>query len=221
MSTTLLELQNNESNFLSLAGGLLSLQSFAYQTEIAFPPHRHEEVSLVLCTGGMIESTQFGIREPMRFGDVVITNRRIVHSSHYLVESGFPSGVTIQLDVEAQQFFQIFHKLFLGRLSNENWTSLALDIVSEIESRPLYWQTRASALAQDLVTRVLRSWPQELVLGGQAHQGDLLSRQDFVETVVSLQRSPAAFPLATDEDFLRRFSNTTSLSLDEFASQLK
>jgi hypothetical protein len=213
-------MQDLETQFVDLGGGLMRLQRFAYRGVIEFPQHTHDELSIVFCMGGVIESSQFGARETMRKGDVLITNRRVRHSSRYLCEGGISSGLTIELGREMQRRFGLEGKLLMGCLRLERVEQVASDLLRELDEEKTHTETMRMALAQELIVRVVRGWPPELVRAGSAEDLDLLTRREFVETTAALQRSDAGHEGKwQDEDFVRRFWNTTGVGRNEFVHQ--
>lgn len=187
------------------------MQRFAYREEIEFPEHSHDELSIVVCTSGMIESSQFGMRETMRPGDVLVTNRMVRHGSRYLCEKNcVASGITIELSLEMQRRLGVFGSLYLGRLRLERVEQIVNDLERELLEQRAHTEIMRVVLAQELLVRVMREWPVDLVRPGTVEEAVLLTRREFVETAAALQRGQWEDEWE-EVEFLHRFENTTGL----------
>jgi len=211
--------EDAETRYADLDGGL-RMQRFGYREDIWFPPHRHEELSIVICTAGAIECTQFGLSETLEPGDVVVTNRQILHASRYVCRDGSASGVAFELDLETQRRLGLEATLFLGRMRFEWLGAMMGDLLREIAEQRAHWERMRNALAQQIVLRLLRDWPAELRRRGQAHSCELLTRQEFVEATAAMHRG-RALPGHAQTDFDRRFRNTTGVAPAEFRRSLR
>jgi hypothetical protein len=207
--------EESETEFLELEARMLRLQRFQYRKEIGFPQHCHDELSVVICTGGVIESTQFGARETLRRGDVIVTNRRVMHASKYVCEGGPASGIALELDREMQRRVGMEGKLLLGRLRLDRLDMIVQDLLRELDERRPHWETMRMALVQEILVKILRGWPSELIRDGLADESEILTRREFVETTASMQRGHLAGGVMSDE-FERRLRNTTGLGASQF-----
>ncbi len=221
MTAPLHALQSHEAGetyYTDLDGGL-RMQRFGYQKDIWFPSHCHDELSIVVCTSGLIESTQFGLCETLQPGDVVVTNRQITHSSRYYSQGGGASGVAFELDLEGQRWLGLDGVLLMGRMRFEWVLPIIRDLLHEMAERRAHWEKMRNALAHQLVVRLVRDWPPELRRRGGADACDLLTRQEFIEATAAMQRDSMPWGNFT-VDFERRFRNTTGVARAEFGRVL-
>ncbi len=211
-----------ETKFFELIPGAMRIQRFCYRQPIRFPEHCHDELSIVVCTKGAIESSQFGASTTMQPGDVLVTNRRVRHASNYLCQGGAASGITIELGLDLQKQLGLFGQLYLGCLKLERIGQIALDLEQELRDEQLHSSTMRMVLAQELVIRTVRQWPVDLLRPGLAADEDLLTRQEFVEATTAWQRAlPTSESFWKDEDFERRFRNTTGLDRRSYEDKLR
>jgi AraC-like DNA-binding protein len=185
------------SSFVSSEESALRVQLFAHDASIAFPQHVHNETSIVICTDGSLESTQFGHREVLREGDVVITNREIPHSSHYVFDGKPTRGVTIDVSrfafrhlVDGGVDSQLANARFLGKLHIPEVGRIATEIEAEHANCRPGNKVMIDALSRLLVVRVLRSWPKELVQLHEVESSPQLPRHELVRSIEWMNEVP-------------------------------
>ena len=220
------------NRFFRDPGWLAGLQHFQCQSRIAYPDHAHNETSIVVCTGGCLESVQVGAREVLRPGDIIITNRNTIHSSRYGLDGEVSEGLTLDLDTHT--YLSILRSLsvrlprpaeaclFLGKIRLPQVTEMAKDLIRGLgaESRRPS-APDANALMQRIIADVVRAWPAESIRPVCHKAEPRLHRWDFIRSVQlmttngrdqffvkSLYRE---FDLAAST-FNKLFRNTTGLT---------
>jgi len=219
------------NRFCREPGWVAGVQHFKCRSRITYPDHAHNETSIVICTGGYLESIQVGVREVLEPGDIVITNRNTTHSSRYGMDGEFSEGLTLDLDTST--YLSILRALsiclprpveacvFLGKIRLAKVTEMAKDLilaVGEDSRRPV---ADANILMQKIIANVLRAWPAESIRPVCHKAEPRLHRWDFIRSVQlmtangrdqffvkSLYRE---FDLAAST-FNKLFRNTTGLT---------
>lgn len=207
------------------------IQHFRYSHTLSYPDHSHNEISVVICLEGSVESTQIGRREFLRPGEVVITNRETVHSSRYGLGGQVSEGVTIDLDLET--FAQILqfsalpvpvaveNSIFLGKVKVEAVPAMAKALLDEIAARRFGYERVVEALAGRIGIEVLRSWPRKAIVPVQNKMRAQLPRWEFIKVIEYMHTcTKEEFRLQTlcrdlgfsASRFSRLFSNTTGQS---------
>jgi AraC-like DNA-binding protein len=168
---------------------------------VEFPEHVHGEASIVICTKGCLESSQFGVKTLLHAGEILVTNRNTKHSSRYSFDGEACEGVTIDLDASAAE------KLVSLDPSGELWNlnqmrMLGLQNSERIKRQALELRERVSGdqegledLAVRICLDVLRVWPDELVLRSQGEDRakvNLLPRWEFIRAIEHLYQQSAA-----------------------------
>ncbi len=204
------------SSFVSSEDSILRVQLFEHEMPVAFPQHVHNETSIVMCTDGSLESTQFGHREILRAGDLVITNREVPHGSHYVLDGKRTKGVTIDLNRDA--FERLVHygvgsqrarARFIGKLHLPEVAKIAAEIEAEHVNRRPGSNIMIDALARQLVVSVLRSWPKELVQLHEVASGPRLPRHELVQSIEWMNVVPlSAFGV---KELARRVNRSSSV----------
>jgi AraC-like DNA-binding protein len=219
----------------------LRLQSFRYEAGLHYPDHTHDDLSIVVCTSGMLESVQFGTIVHLRAGEVLVTNRHTIHASRYCIDGNPTEGVTIDLDYAAANricgldanlpSLQVSTTRLFGSLAVPRAFGLALDIRRELASNQPGFHMLAECLAIQICIEVLRSWPKEMVRQHDGHTSRSMPRWQFIRTIefmYSHAKSPALDWTAlasnlgqTDFHNLKsEFAQTTGLSLEDCHRQI-
>ena len=209
----------------------LGIQHFRYPHALDYPDHSHNEISVVICLEGYLESTQLGRKEVLAPGEVVITNAETVHSSRYGLEGKVSEGVTIDFDL--QTFGQILQcsalpeplpiesSLFLGKARVEAAPAMARALLNEITAGRFGYERVVEALAGRIGIEVVRSWPRKSVDHVQNKMRAQLPRWEFIKAIeymyactkeeFRLQNLCRALGSSTSR-FSRLFSSTTGQS---------
>jgi AraC-like DNA-binding protein len=186
------------STFVSCETSPLRVQLFSQDSYISFPEHIHNESSIVICTGGSLESIQDGRREVVTEGHILITNREVAHSSRYAMDGACTTGVTIDLNLTALDSLvrdcfgrRYARSRFLGSLYQPEVTNIAKEI--ELEHRRGIRGSRfmIDALAKLILVKVLRSWPRELVQPHEVIRTPRLPRHELVKAIELMNQTPS------------------------------
>lgn len=220
---------SSENRFWTTKDLGVGLQNFRYSQEIQFPDHAHSQSSIVVCLGGSLESKQFGCREILSPGDVIITNRNVAHASHYSRGGAISQGLTLDLTVETAKQLNVSGRIYMGKLHLPQVARMANELLAEIENKSLGYEYMMNGLTHQILFTVLRQWPEELVMKREDKALDLLPRTHFVTAVEKMQREsePAENPEVLAESlgyspkrFEELFRQTTHRSFDEFREAL-
>lgn len=214
----------------------LRLQAFRYSTRIGYPAHTHEEASIVICTRGMLESSQFGTKTLLQPGEVLITNRNTLHASRYCTDGGVCEGLTIDLDAaacekvlatDARLVQSSPHKVrLIGVMQLPKAARMAADLREEILTLRPGREFLIEATAVQICIEVLRCWPRALIghPGSQDAKKGLLPRWQFIRTIEYMyaeKRGEIAWQRIGErlnrdpEELAREFEESTGCSLDE------
>lgn len=219
----------SENRFWTTKDLGVGLQNFRYTKEIQFPDHSHSQSSIVICLGGSLECRQFGCRETLNPGDVVITNRNVPHASQYSRGGGISQGLTLDLNPDTAAQLNVAGRIYMGKLNLPQVARMANELLAEIEHKSLGYEYMMNGLTHQILFTVLRQWPADLVLQRQDATAEYLPRTHFVSAVEKMQReaSTAAQPAILAEEFgytthrfEELFRQTTRRSIDEFREAL-
>lgn len=206
----------------------IGLQHFRYSKPLSFPEHTHSEVSIVVCLTGSLESTQFGCREVLEPGMVLVTNRHVPHGSRYGVSGPLTEGLTLDLDETALARLGISpEEAFMGRSYLPGVADLAAQLAGELSGNGWGRDFMMSSLSAQIVVRVLRSWPRELIQWRQNRGRDVLPRQEFVQTVERMQWDESdldrmlAGTTLSRKRFEELFANSTNATVEEYRQRLR
>jgi AraC-like DNA-binding protein len=220
----------------------LRLQAFRYATGIGYPAHTHEEASIVICTRGVLESTQFGARTLLSPGEVLITNRNTLHASRYCVDGGVCEGLTIDLDSAAcEKVLAADERLthsnphrvrLLGVLPSPKAARMAADLRDEILAMRPGREFLIESTAVQICIEVLRSWPRALVgyHGTPDARTGLLPRWQFIRTIeymYAIGKGEVAWERIGERlhrnpgDLAREFEESTGCSLEECVNSVR
>jgi AraC family transcriptional regulator len=185
------------SRFFQSEESGLGIQVFRHECPISFPEHSHREAALVVCTEGILESTQFGRREFLHAGQVLFTNSYTPHASSYCVDGKPTCGVTLEFDP------LVLRRLgynggspyllaeFLGKMNVAEVANLSRLIQDESlrlqpDSAPMI-----AALAGQVLALALRRWPRTLIRRHESKQAVRLPRNELVRSIEFMQVTPA------------------------------
>lgn len=185
------------SRFFRCVESDLGIQVFRHEHAIAFPAHSHSEMAIVICTEGILESTQFGHREILHAGQVLFTNSCTPHASRYCVDGKPTCGVTLEFDPAVLRRLgysgasPYLSARFLGKMNLPEIMRLAKILQDESllmeQDSPLL----IAALARQILVLVLRMWPRTLIRGHESKQTAHLPRNELVRSIEFMQVTPA------------------------------
>ncbi len=175
----------------------LGIQVFHHEHAISFPVHSHSEMAIVICTEGILESTQFGDMQLLYPGQVLFTNSCIPHASRYGIDGKPTRGVTLEFDpVVLRRLGYSASSIYLsakllGKMNLPEVARLARMIQDESlrleQDSPLLM----GALARQIVVLALRMWPRTLIRSHELKQTAHLPRNEFVRSIEFMQMTPA------------------------------
>ena len=191
------------SLFFSIEHPQFRVQSFRHTEDLVYPTHLHSESSIVICTSGVLESTQLGFREVMGPGDVLFTNREVPHSSHYLAATTPTTGVTIDLTGGTMAYIEdqycptvpLAQSIFLGRLHMPEVAALATRIDVEMREGQPGHALMLQALSLQIIVNVFRSWPKDLVRPLTHQDSKQLPRHLLVRSVEAMSVSGSSLTM--------------------------
>jgi AraC family transcriptional regulator len=186
------------STFVSCETSPLRVQLFSQDSYISFPEHMHNESSIVICTGGSLESIQDGRRQVLTEGHILITNREVAHSSRYAMDGSCTTGVTIDLNLSALDSLvrdylgrRYARSSFRGSLYRPEVTSIAKQIENEHSRDIRGSRLMIDALAKQILVKVLRSWPSELMQPHEIVGSPRLPRHELVRAIELMNQMPS------------------------------
>ena len=222
---------SHRNHFFKNDGWIAGLQHFRHESQIAFPDHSHNETSIVICTGGSLESVQMGIREVLRPGDVIITNRNIIHSSRYGLEGDASEGLALDLDARTHLSVlrelslrtpnQIESCVFLGKIHLPHAAAMGKDLIRAAELIPAKSTLDVNRLMQQILVDVIRAWPPGAIRPMEHKTEPRLRRWDFirgVQLMMAIDRDRFTVKSLSEEfalassTFNKLFRNTTGIS---------
>jgi AraC family transcriptional regulator len=174
----------------------LDIQVFHHEHAISFPEHSHSEMAIVICTDGVLESTQFGHREFLYPGQVLFTNSCIPHASRYCIDGRPTRGVTLEFDPVVLQRLGYsassiyLSAMLLGKMNLPEVARLARMIQDESRQIEQDSPLLMAALARQIVVLVLRMWPRTLIHSHQLQRAIHLPRNEFVRSIEFMQATP-------------------------------
>ncbi|WP_263358147.1 helix-turn-helix domain-containing protein [Acidicapsa ligni] len=197
--------------------------------------HAHDEMAIVIGTEGILESTQFSCRELLHEDQVLFTNAKIPHASRYYIENKPTRGVTIEFHPA------VLHRLgyprsspyprsvFMGKLNMPRVGQLARMIEDEMLKSDQSSLLMATALARQIISLVLREWPQSLIRRQDANDHRYLPRHELVRSIeIMSSMSPHDFRVPflagqvnrSTSTFSRLFTHSTGISPHKSYSNL-
>lgn len=202
------------SNFYRCDESGLGVQVFRYERAISFPVHRHNEMAIVICTKGALESNQLEHKEILHEGQVLFTHSEVPHSSRYCVDGKPTSGVTVELDSDVLKRLgysgsSIYMSArFLGMMNLQEVSHLARIIQDESFKNEADSPLLIAALARQIVILTLRQWPKVLIHCQKMLKSAQLPRNELVRSIEFMSLTPAReFAV---EDLARRMHRSTS-----------
>ncbi len=215
------------SKFFRCPESELRIQLFNHEEAITFPMHTHNEMAIVICTAGTLESTQFSCRELLHEDQVLFTNSKIPHASRYYVGNRPTRGVTIEFHPSVLERLgyprssPYLRSVFMGSLALPPVGQLARMIEDEINRPDQSSVLMASALARQIISLSLREWPKTLVRKHEARNQGRLPRHELVRSIEIMSATPArefrvpslAYQLnRSPSNFSRLFARSTGSS---------
>ena len=219
------------NRFFKEPGWVAALQHFQCGSRIAYPDHAHNETSIVICTGGCLESFQMDVHEVLKPGDIIITNRNTIHSSRYGMDGEVSEGLTLDLDTSA--YLSILRALsirlprpvdgcvFLGKIRMPQIAEIAKDLIRTVGQESSGCAVDENMLMRKTLADVLRAWPTESIHPDCHKAEPRLPRWDFICSVELMTANGrdqffvkslyGEFDLAAST-FNKLFRNTTGLT---------
>jgi AraC-like DNA-binding protein len=184
------------SRFFRCQESDLGIQVFRHARPISYPPHSHNEMAIVICTSGKLESTQFGCREILCEGQVLFTNSSVPHASRYGLDGKRTCGVTLEFSPAALTRLgygssSYASSRFLGKQNLPEVVRLARLIEDEARSPEQDTPLLVAALARQIVVLVLREWPRTLIRSHETKQVLQLPRNELVRAIEIMHTIPA------------------------------
>jgi AraC-like DNA-binding protein len=195
----------------------LGIQVFRHERPIAFPPHCHNEMAVVVCTEGVLESTQFGQRELLPDGQVLVTNSGIAHSSRYCIDGRATAGVTIELDGDILQRLGYsstslyMTAQFQGKIYQPEVVRIAETIQKESYRGAEDSVFLMTALARQIIVLTLREWPKALIRNYNLQFTTQLPRNELVRAIELMNVIPIR-DFSVDELATRMHRSTSAFS---------
>jgi AraC-like DNA-binding protein len=219
------------SKFLCCPESGLRIQLFRHERAIAFPMHSHSEMAIVICTAGSIESTQFSCRELLYEDQVLFTNSGVSHASRYCTDGRPTRGVTLEFHPTVLERLgyprssPYLDSVFIGKFCMPLVGQLARMIEDEAAKPDQHSFLMATALARQIVSLVLREWPETLVRRYEASGSGHLPRHELVRSIEIMSMTSArdfTVPVLAGQlnrspsTFSRLFTRSTGTSPHKF-----
>jgi AraC-like DNA-binding protein len=184
------------SQFFRCPESGLGVQVFRHDRAISYPVHTHNEMAIVICTQGTVESTQFDCKETLHPGQVLFTNSGVPHASRYCIDGQPTLGVTLEFDPQVLQRLGYngasiyFRARFLGKMNLPEVLPLVQTIQDEALGQKQDVSLLVTALARQIMVLVLREWPRELIRTHESKPIVHLPRNELVRSIEMMRTIP-------------------------------
>lgn len=184
------------SQFFRCPESGLGVQVFRHNRAISYPVHTHNEMAIVICTQGTVESTQFACKETLHRGEVLFTNSDVPHASRYCIDGKPTFGVTLEFNPQVLQRLGYngasiyFRAKFLGKMNLPEVLPLVQTIQDEALGLKQDVSLLVTALARQIMVLVLREWPRELIRTHESKAIVHLPRNELVRSIEIMRTIP-------------------------------